>query len=107
MGYYSNFELSSEDFKTREELEALVFELNKIIPFTAHSSKDSIYMSEIKWYNWKTDMLKLSLTLKDSLLKVTVDGQEPDDNKVAYFRNGRLKEYEGTIVYPDLEEGIL
>ena len=61
---------------------------------------------QTKWYEWETDMRKLSKDLPHILLHISGDGEDKEDIWEAYFLNGKCQLCEGvvTIKIPEFDK---
>ena len=57
----------------------------------------------VKWYQWDKDMTKLSMKFFTTIFKVIGDGEESEDNWVAYFINGKHQHENAAMVYPEFD----
>lgn len=112
MGYYSDFELSVEDYgkngtTDRDIVNAMldIISENKyaFYPFAYEIENETdsfngtdmtIYSEETsKWYDNEEEMLELSRRVPDVILKLHVVGEEPGDISDTYFKNGKKASY--------------
>lgn len=104
MGYYSNFAMTVDydhlpvGQKTRK---AFCDELNKMVVFGTvgeseilgmdNGSFDKFFASEIKWYDAKTDVLRLSSRFPDFLFTVEREGGDNGDMEMFYCKGGKIQ----------------
>jgi len=88
-------ELETDNTSLIKDIKELGFDNEMSIP-----DKHTIALGEWKWYEHMEDMQKLSKKYPDNLFALYGQGEERDDNWVAYFMQGiGYKEY-AKIVYP-------
>lgn len=92
MGYYTNFELTTDVADARIEC-----------PTCGHCKRKSNYDAlvetigydpfegDCKWYSWKEDMVKHSLKYPDVLFTIDGEGEESGDVWRAYVKNGKMQ----------------
>jgi hypothetical protein len=60
-----------------------------------------------KWYEYKDNMKEISKQYKDVLFTVDGCGEESGDIWKAYFKNGKCKRSEPTIIFSEFNEDEL
>lgn len=96
MGYYSNFEVDSDDGLFEEVHEDCILYLTKYIGFR-----------EIKWYRMKEDMKAYSTRYPTVRFSVHQEGEENGHLVQYYFKNGKMQECPAQIVYAPFDESKL
>ena len=97
MGYYTRFEVThTSDSYDQNVLIDHYFE--KITGYSINS------LSEIKWYDYDTDMRKLSKQFPHIVFTVEGDGEETGDHWKAYYKNGKGVIHRPKIQFPDYKE---
>lgn len=84
MGYYSDFEISV--VAGHDPLEDAGFQAYFKY---ATSLEFESEMYEVKWYEMVKNMTDISLKYPDTVFRVYVDGEDPDDESINYFWNGQ------------------
>ena len=96
MGYYSNFEITIANEKATVEEIAEPF--SQISGYEAnYLDDDTLLLNDIKWYNWKNDMIELSKQFPWTVIEVSRFGEDTLDWEVALFING--KEFSKSVEY--------
>lgn len=58
------------------------------------------YWTEVKWYEYREDMERISKRNPDLFFTLWGDGEEGGDLWVAYFYQGASERFEARIIYP-------
>ena len=88
MGYYSNFEITIANEKA--SVEEIYETLSQISGYEANYLDDDILLlNDIKWYNWKNDMIELSKQFPWAVIGVSRFGEDNLDWEVSLFINGK------------------
>ena len=95
MGYYTTFEIESNDYKTSEHIE-------NIKTLSKYSCFD-----DVKWYEHEKDMKAYSLLHPTVLFTVGWDGEEQGDTGVRYFKNGKMQVCKAIITCDPFNELLL
>lgn len=96
MGYYSNFEVASNDGLFEEVHEDGILLLSKYIGFR-----------EVKWYAMEEDMKTYSKQYPDVLFSVFQEGEENGHLVKYYFKNGKMQKCPAKIIYDEFDESKL
>lgn len=56
---------------------------------------------EMKWYDWREDMEKISLQFPTVTIYLHGEGEDSEDMWNAYFKNGKSVVYHAQITYPE------
>lgn len=87
MGYYTRYDISNNSEEIQEAI------LNQ--------SQYSDFDSEVKWYDYREDMKKVSLKFPGVLLEVSGEGEENGDIWRAFYKDGRECYQKAQIVFPE------
>jgi hypothetical protein len=100
MGYSTYYTLTRYDGKdfTEEQL-ASIKEIGEFEDVAAQMCE-----GHARWYDWREDMLKLSLKHTDTLFLLHGEGEESGDLWDAYFGRGKVQVCAAEIVYPEFDE---
>ena len=96
MGYYTDYTITTdkaipEDFDEKFE------------QITDYSIYD-MELLNVKWYDHKDDMLKISKEYPDILFTVDGDGEDQGDVWREYYKNGRMQRVEPKVIWPEFDE---
>ena len=95
MGYYTRYELSICDKSGNDTSE----EINEDV-ISGLGLEYVLGGDDCKWYNHEEDMIKVSLLLKDKLLKLHGVGEESGDIWDKYFLNGKMQVKRAEVKIP-------
>lgn len=114
MGYYTDYEIEASGFKDKTEAEFFEFKLGKDVGYTLESGSNGIAsdntwtfsakINEAKWYDWETNMKKISKEFPHITIDVTGVGEEQGDMWKARFRNGEFERVVAEFKMPDFTE---
>lgn len=96
MGYYSNFEVTSDDG---------LFDLVHKEGILSYAQYLSFY--DIKWYNMKEDMKAYSTSYPNTLFCVYQEGEDNEDMVHYYFKNGKMQICPAIITFDKFDESKL
>ena len=96
MGYYTRFELTIKSGGVSTDYE-------KEIEETTGAS----FGDEIKWYNWKEEMLEYSKKHPKVLFLLDGEGEESCDIWKAYFKNGKMFHTFAKLVFEEFSKDKL
>lgn len=103
MGYETRFKLTAltdRNYSQRDYLKVLA----KIDPqefFPEANSFEEEFEESRKWYNYKSDMKKLSLKFPDTYFLLYGVGEEQGDVWKAYFYNGEVQVIKAILTFKD------
>jgi len=100
MGYYTDFEVSVDDYAIGNDLDKTLKEVTK------YSFRNG-YLQEAKWYDWKRDMLTISNAYPEAIFTVEGNGEEAGDMWRAYFKNGKVQVAKAVITYAPFNPELL
>ena len=96
MGYYSNFEITIANEKAN--VEEISEPLSQLIGyFISYLDDETLFISDVKWSNWKNDMIELSKQFPWAVIEVSRFGEDHLDWEVSFFING--KEFNKSVEY--------
>jgi hypothetical protein len=114
MGYYTDYQIEAEGFKTRDEAEFFAFKLvqndyvsgstrfhyggNEELGFNVQFE-----VRETKWYGYSDDLRTVSLWFPDVTIDVEGSGEENGDQWRHRFRNGEQERVNAVISFPDFQ----
>lgn len=107
MGYYTYFTLEMENLDdesnvTEEEvINTLIKESAWFDEWDREKDFDSLFNDDLKWYDWKDDMEKVSLSFPNVVFTLMGRGEEYDDLWKCIFYKGRSFYSQGKIVYDE------
>ena len=58
---------------------------------------------ETRWYNHQLDLAQLSKNWPEVTFQLEGDGETSDDHWREYFRDGKVHEVEGKLVFPEFD----
>jgi len=99
MGYYTQYDLELGS-NERLDRDGIAEKFEDISGFSMHSIDDE----SMKWYDYDTDMQKLSKEYPEVLFIMTGIGEESDDNWRHYFRGGKSHKVDAIVAYPPFDE---
>lgn len=99
MGYYTDFRLEviGDEYHDSDH----ETEVSRIADYL-HCFQD-----DIKWYNYRENMIEHSLKYPDITFKLSGEGEETGDLWREYYKNGKYQRCEAVIVYADFDESKL
>lgn len=113
MGYYTHYKIAALDLQgreTEEDIQDLLaaalgrsnfdHEVQKSLIFEFNLIKDG---ETSKWYDWKRDMLALSVAIPDRIFHVEGEGQENGDMWTHWFCAGKQQGDHVKIIRPELD----
>lgn len=92
MGYYTDFDLSSNSDEVVEALQ---------------KQSEYSYFRGIKWYEHEDDCKKVSLLFPDTVIEVSGEGEESGDVWKAYYKNGKSFRAEAVVTFEPFNESKL
>ena len=108
MGYNSHYEITFEGTSEQALVAALIGAPSKEFAHVATTATacphckqaivvtgatlDSLLEEEMKWYDYKSDMLAVSAALSGAVLTVTREGEEQGDVERTVYRDGKETE---------------
>ena len=96
MGYYSNFEITIANEKAT--VEEIYETLSQISGYNIdYLDDETLLIDDVKWYNWKNDMIELSKQFPWAVIAVSRFGEDTLDWEVTLFING--KEFSKSVEY--------
>lgn len=96
MGYYSNFEITIANEKA--SVEEISEPLSLLIGYgVSYLDDKTLFLNDVKWYNWKNDMIELSKQFPWAVIEVSRFGEDNLDWEVSLFING--KEFNKSVEY--------
>ena len=93
MGYTTEFQIES----TPEVPELL--EIIQRMDIDAYASDETI-VATAKWYEFESDLKRLSLENPNTLFSVKGFGEESEDIWIAYAFNGGYEKHEAIVTFP-------
>lgn len=112
MEYYTYFEMEMENLDdesnvTEEEVvETLIKESTWFDSFDRGEDFDGLFIYELKWYDWKDDMEKVSLSFPNVVFTLMGRGEEYDDLWKCVFYKGRSFYSPAKIIYNEPPESF-
>lgn len=103
MGYETRFKLTAltdRNYSQRDYLKVLA-EINPQEFFPEADSFEKEFEEPRKWYNYKSDMKKLSLKFPDTYFLLYGVGEEQGDVWKAYFYNGEVQVIKAILTFKD------
>jgi len=98
MGYLTKYKLTVKRHKGKSfNMPAIQKELRKI---NQEEVLYAIWPESQKWYNWKTDMVRLSTLHPNAHFILNGEGEESDDLWKAHFVAGKHAMYRPTLKWP-------
>lgn len=64
---------------------------------------DDIFYEELKWYDCDDDMVELSKEFPEYVFTVYGEGEERDDNWVAFYYKGEMWIGQAVLVWPEFD----
>lgn len=109
MGYYTyyNIEAYENTASISEEREKEICKFmreNESFDYFYQANAERFYdffYESIKWYDHDEDMIEISKAFPTVTFVLYGEGEERDDNWIAYYKNGEMEQVNGTIVYED------
>lgn len=99
MGYYSEFKVDGTDIPFVADV------LNDAsAPYQWSDDDYGIYLSEVKWYDWLTDLVKIAKLFPTNYLIILRHGEEGGDISRAVIMGGNVFEQRPKLVWPELTE---
>ena len=95
MGYYTNFDISSNKEEICDAIE------------DASGYNWYARQMEGKWYEFEKDCRLVSEKFPDDVIKLEGVGEEQDDQWVAYFKNGKMQMCRAIITFEPFDENKL
>lgn len=95
MDYYTYFELDYIGVTDTEKLESDFLEIT-CFPI------NELQEGNLKWYDWESDMSKLSLRHPSAIFYLAGDGEDSNDNWRAEIYRGKVKQVRAELAYPDI-----
>jgi len=97
------------EIKGREEFPSFMFKEGAGIKIFQALCEypENISAEEMKWYEWKEDMKRLSSISNNIVWIVSGEGEESGDMWKAYFKGGKVQEARAVVTYDDYDEGKL
>jgi hypothetical protein len=96
MGYYSDFEITVKNEKA--DVAEIYEPLSQISGYNVdYLDDETLLISDAKWYDWRTNMRKLSKQFPWAAIQVSRVGEEDLDWECSLFVNG--KEFNKKIEY--------
>lgn len=100
MGYYTTYKLNIKN----NDLNAFSF-----LEEQAENGSDiglafNHDLEPCNWYEYKEDMVALSIMFPDALFELEGEGEKHKDVWRAYFKNGKVQECSAIISYPPFDE---
>lgn len=110
MGYYTKYKLEVFPHPDKEkELDITDFLSLKIFGEGAkiRDHWNDYLVEEMKWYDYKHDMLELSKKFPGFVFKLCGEGEESNDLWECYFKNGKSQFCKAKIIYEKFDESKL
>lgn len=107
MGYYTDYEISIEKHNSAIDVtdptfvETVVGHLNEI---SDYEFDEDLEISGVKWYDWESDMRKLSAEFPAVLFIVDGNGEEDGDIWRAYITDGKVQCERARIQFAPFDE---
>ena len=111
MGYYTSYNLEVKHVNTIEEHNKIVDALNekgvwgdalREGDWNAEKKRSSFWNYDVaKWYDNKTDMMKISEEFPDAVFRLSGEGEESDDRWYALFKNGMAEVVCAQLTWPE------
>lgn len=99
MGYYTEYQISTDESSAanKDEYECALRDI-----MGADDTFEFFEPFTVKWYNWRDDMLNLSLLFPDVVFRIQGVGEEKYDMWRAVFKNGKYNKCQAAFVWPEL-----
>lgn len=108
MGYYTNYEIEmsldgTPIIKSNFEENVGSSWDDFLKSFYDETGYDFANTSDVKWYDWRKDMIALSTLFPNLLFTIKGDGEESDDYWKCYFKNGLSQNAKAKIVFDEFD----
>lgn len=102
MGYYTYYKC---EIQNRKQISDETWEqaLNITIP-SYDVPLRSIGENHIKWYEHEEEMKDISKKFPAAIFKLSGEGENAGDLWIKYFKNGKMQECPGQIIYEEYNE---
>lgn len=109
MGYYTRYSLDWDGEGVREaDVIAALGQVNEDFKedIEAYHTEfiGDLFMEELKWYEHREDMIKVSRMFPDAIFTLYGEGEDYSDIWKEYYKNGKMQYAPARIVYPDYDE---
>jgi hypothetical protein len=112
MSYRYEYSMSVTKIPTEVEDESLLNSVRELSgydiswdgDYSQEHQRSSLNIDEITWNNIEEDLTNLSLTFPESLFTVDITGEEWDDRRTLYVKNGKSQSVDIVITYPEPDE---
>ena len=102
MGYYTYYNLDAYENGARvtEEREKEICTVAaEVIDYLTFDHFNAVSYDAMKWYDHDEDLLELSKRFPTVTFELSGEGEDRDDNWIAYYKNGEMEVVHGRIVY--------
>jgi hypothetical protein len=96
MGYYTTFDITTDDYNTSEHIDAI-----------QSLSGYEYGFQDVKWYKHEQDMKEYSKRHPTVLFTVDWDGEEQGDSGTRYFKNGKMQVCKAEMIVAPFDESKL
>jgi hypothetical protein len=109
MGYYTDYSLKvyfNENIShlSKEKLveaKANLELVDRIVRDQIHELYPHALVEQVKWYDHREDMLRLSKKYPDFVFELEGHGEDEDDHWRLYFHHGQVSGGKAKMVYPE------
>jgi hypothetical protein len=110
MGYYTKFELATKTGEDTLELfganqDTIRVALNEEKNYVEYILAALEHGESVKWYDFDSDMRKISKIFPDVVFQLTGYGEEAGDVWRCYYKNG--KSHDSVLSFSDFNEDLL
>ena len=107
MGYYTDYELRIST-QAECDISELGVNLSALLDkVTGYEWDGGLELSEVKWYNYDEDMIKISKQLPQILFTLEGDGEEHGDQWVTYYQNGKKQHVRANVTFEPFDPAKL
>jgi len=99
MGYYTQYDVSTEGADKRKALAALASTVEYVGQFTGDNSWST--GNPVKWYSWKRDLVSVSTEYSNTLFIVEGAGEDSGDIWKAWGYKGDIEIVTAVIEFPE------
>lgn len=100
MGYYTDYTISIESEHTHDDLIALLHAMHIHADYMFNLHDSTITGHEIKWYEWRDDMVRVSKSFPNWIIAIHGDGEDDGDEWDIYLQDGEITESMPVIPNP-------
>ncbi len=103
MGYYTAFTLRILD-SANQDVRPIIAQLRDNYPSANYAlNEDGDFEESCKWYECEDEMKEFSRSHPELVFMLEGDGEESNDQWLAYFKDGQMQYCKGEMVFPDYD----